>query len=363
MPTEAELLGIRYRRRSEIPIEHPIDYSKLGNSQTSQKILKHFTAMFNEGSAKIGCAKCLPFPSCKIKGPGTSIFHVGTPRSFKSALTNEITTNIFSEEFYIDLKSDFTANSLKAYIDKIKEGRVFVTNDAALLLDSKAYRTKKRLEGSLAELVSDGVYEYQDFKQKFRLEGNVRLLFNMTFESYQKNKKSIFVSTLSDRMVTLFHLPSETQKENWIFKQENTEQIKFSPKITVNDIETEIKPIPSHLLKLIKLEARKLSYLMLRSFISAQDLMKGTVRAHASLNNRKNVCSDDFYFLFLIKPYFVNPFNLDEIRIIQLRAKGMGYGAICKAIGWSNNCRQQVKRIIIRNKMRGILPLENKNEK
>lgn len=334
------------------------DPKKFANSPTSQKLRSYFAEKFNESVATIGLAKCLPFPSCKIEGPGLSVVHSGTPRSFKTALSNEI-TKIFSDDFYIDLKSDFTLNSLERYIEQIKQGCVFVSNDAALLLDSKARRTKYRLEGGLAELTSDDIYEYQDFRKKFTLQGNVKLLFNITSESYIKNKNRIFASTLSERLLVLHYVVPKTQMERWIIKEQETRDMQFTPKISIEDIETEIKDIPRHFLKLIKLETREISYLTLKSFIGCQDLIKGLVRAHASLNNRDEVCSDDFALLSLIKSYLIDPFNPHEGRIVKLRAQGFSYREIEKMIQKKNYLRQ-IQRVVRKAYIRGILPLETK---
>lgn len=334
------------------------DSMDFDDSPTSQKLLNHFKNKFVPSVALIGLVECLPFPSCKIDGPGISVARIGPPRSFKTVLLNEI-KNIFSDDFYINLNSDFTLNSLERYIEPIKQGCVLVINDAALLLDSKPRRTKYRLEGGIAGLASDGIYEYQDFRKKFTLEGNVKLLFNITYESYIKNRNRFFASTLSERLLMLFHLVPETETELWIVKEQETQDMQFAPKITLEDIETKVKPIPLHFLKLIKLQAKEISYLTSRSYIGSQDLLKGLVRAHASLNHRDDFCSDDFALISMAKSYLIDPFNSNEGRIVKLRGEGFSYREIEKMIH-KRNYLQQIQRVVEKAQIRGILPRETK---
>ena len=135
------------------------------------------------------------------------------------------------------------------------------------------------------------------------------------------------------------------------------------PKITIDDIETNIKPIPKRYLKWIKINAKKFSYLSLQTYVGCQDLIKALVRAHAALNQRNEVCIDDFALVSMVEPYLVNPFSPYEGRIVELWAEGnMSSRALCKAIGKSENYHTQVERVIEKARLRGILPPEAENE-
>jgi len=359
MTVSSELIEKKYRRVEGIR-KRSWGSAKFANSPTSQKLLKFFKEKFVPSVAPIGLTKCLPFVSSKIEGPGISIGHSSPTRSFKTALSHEI-INIFSNDFYLDLQSDFTMNSLKRYEKQLKQGRGLILNDGVLLSASKQKRYKDRLFGGLGELISDGSYTYQDYNTKFILEGNVRLLMNVSSESYTKFKDRLFALTFYERLLMVHHVLPKSEMERWIVKEQETRDMQFTPKITLEDIETEIKYIPPHFLKLIKLQAREISYLTLRSYIGCQDLIKGLVRAHASLNNRNRVCSDDFALVSLIKTYLIDPFNPHEGRIVKLRAEGFSYREIEKMIG-KKNYLHQIQRIVRKAQLRGILPLQTKND-
>jgi hypothetical protein len=127
----------------------------------------------------------------------------------------------------------------------------------------------------------------------------------------------------------------------------------------IDDIETDIQEIPSRYLELIKIEARKLSYLTMRSFVSCEDIIKAIMRAHAALNKRNYVCEDDLYIVTLIEPYLINPFSRYEGQIVKLRAQGLSYREIQEKIGKKNYLRQ-IQRVVKKAQIRGILPLETK---
>ena len=107
------------------------------------------------------------------------MMHVGPSRAFKSFTSNELTC-VFNKEFWIDLRSDFTVNSLRRYKRRLPLGICFLVNDATLLLASKIQRFKDRIINGFSELLSDGKYVYQNFREKFTLEGSVTTIWNIT---------------------------------------------------------------------------------------------------------------------------------------------------------------------------------------
>jgi len=232
-------------------------------------------------------------------------------------------------------------------------------NDATTLFASKAKRFKDRLVGGLSALLADGIYIYQDFRKKFTLRGMITLVMNMTSQSYRNYKDRLLGLTFIERVLTLHHVLSKPEMDAWVEKQEKTRKMRFKPTITIDYIETDIQKIPRHYLKLIKIQAREFSYLSLRSFIGCQDLIKGIVRAHASLNNRQEVCADDFALVSMIKGYVVNPFSPYEGKIVKYRAQGLSYRDICKKIGKPNYVHQ-VQTVVKKAQIRGILLLETK---
>lgn len=261
--------------------------------------------------------------------------------------------SILSPDFYIDLRSDFTMNSLRRYTEAFLLGVCLFTNDVTAWLSSKAQRTKDRAVGGLSEFMSDGKYIYQDFRQKFELIGWVTMVLNITSETFQNNKDRLFGSTFSERLLTVHYAMTQKEKQEWVEKEETAKNIHFDKPITVDDIETEVE-LPPEYFVVIEHLAKEFSFDSLNSPVSCQDLIKATLRAHAALNKRRQVCVDDLVFVKKIQPYLTNPFSPHEGKIVRLRAKGLSIAEICKAIH-KGNYQQQVQRVIRKAELRGIL--------
>src|SRR3972149_4835097 len=120
---------------------------------------------------------------------------------------------VFDESFWIDLRSDFTMNSLKRYRECFLLGVCLPVNDATLLLSSKIQRAKNRIIEGFSELLSDAKYIYQDFKQKTTLAGKITTIWNITSEAYENYKNRMFGSTLSERFLTVHYVPTKEEEE------------------------------------------------------------------------------------------------------------------------------------------------------
>lgn len=318
--------------------------------------------LFLHGNRKFGQvvtpkfqAKCCAVVSSKLERPRLSIMDVSTSRALKSYTSNEV-MSIFDNEFYINLKSDFTMNSLSRYQEDIKQGKCLFVNDGTELFASKSQRTKDRLVGGCSELLSDGSYGYQDYNTKFTLTGKVTMIMNITSEAYQNYKDRLFGLTFAERFLILHHLLTEQEKTDWVRKEEFSKTIKFPFKITTDDIETHVE-IPRKYQNLITYLAREFSYSSLKTFIGCQDLIKATLKAHASLNKRNTVCEDDIKFVRMIQDYLTNPFSPYEGLVIRYKAQGFSIRDICKKIG-KPNYGNQAEKIIHKAQLRGILELE-----
>jgi hypothetical protein len=327
-------------------------------SPVTQKLLRYFSEKFLEPVAPIALFKCIAVVSCKLERPRVSILHVAPSRHFKSYTSNEV-MRIFENEFWINARSDFTIHSLEKYKEKLKESRCLFVNDGTTLFASKSKRTKDRLVGGLSELLADEVYTYQDFNRKFSLKGKVTLIMNMTSEAYRNYKDRLLALAFSERVLTLHHALTKPEMGEWVAKQEKTKKMRFKDKITPNDIEANVKEIPHIYLRSIQHEAKEFSYLSLKGFIGCQDQIKGIVRAHASLNNRREVCEDDFALIPMIKRYLVNPFSPYEGRIVRYAAQGLSCRAICQKIGKSASYVRQVHSVEEKARIRGIIPVES----
>lgn len=323
------------------------------HSPISDKILELAEPILGHALALILLLKICAAVSCKLELPRLSVMHVGPTRQGKS-LTSKIAMNILSPEFYIDLRSDFTMNSLRRYADAFLLGVCLFANDVTAWLSSKAQRLKDRVIGGLSELVSDAKYIYQDFRQKIELVGAVTMVLNITSESFQNNKDRLFGSTFSERLLTVHYVMTQKEKEEWVEKEEEIRRIHFDSIITVNDIETQVE-IPPEYFSIIKYQAKKYSYETLNSPVSCQDLIKAMMRAHAALNKRSSVCLDDLILVTMIQPYLKNPFSPHDGEIVRLRAQGLSLEEICKEIG-KGNYKGHVQKVVKKAELRGILP-------
>jgi hypothetical protein len=126
--------------------------------------------------------------------------------------------------------------------------------------------------------------------------------------------------------------------------------------IKVEDISKQVE-IPSRYIQVIRHLAKGFSIASLTSPVSSQDLIKATLRAHASLNERKEVCMDDLRFILMIQPYLVNPFSPHQGQIVEYRLQGFSIREIGRKIGKSNY-NQQIQRVINKAKLRGIIDFQ-----
>jgi hypothetical protein len=180
---------------------------------------------------------------------------------------------------------------------------------------------------------------------------------NLTSEAYQNYKDRLLGLTFSERFLTPHYVMDKKEKDAWVVNEEKARKIHFDRKITVDDIATSVE-ISSKFLSLIKHIAREFSYTSLISPTGMQDTIKGTIRAHASLNKRSQVCSDDLKFLFAIQPYLTNPFSPYEGLVVKYRAQGLSYREIERKIG-KRNYVKQISLVVKKAELRGILESES----
>jgi hypothetical protein len=324
------------------------------NSPISKKLFEYFERKFYSSVAPKALAKCAVLVSSRLERPRFSLIDVGQSRSLKSYTSNEV-MKIFDKDFYIDLGSDFTIPSLHYYENEMLKGISLMVNDATTLFSTKTQKSKDRIVSAFSELLADGKYVYQNFDKnnKFILQGKVTAIINITNEAFETYKDRLFGLTFAERFLILHHTLTQIEKEEWVSKQEFSQKRHYPERITVDDIEKDVD-IPQKFFEPIKKIAKDYAYLSMRTFVGVQDLIKGTMKAHASLNKRKEVCTDDLQFVLMLKPYLVNPFN-PEGMIVKLRAQGLSFDKICLKIGRTPNYRQQVERVLEKAKIRGIL--------
>jgi hypothetical protein len=232
--------------------------------------------------------KCRAVVSCKLEWSRISVLDVAPTRQLKSFTSQEV-MNIFDRDFYLDLRSDFTMNSLLKYNRELANGKCLFVNDGTTLLASKAQRTKERLVGGLSELLSDRKYTYQDFSEKTTLQGQVTLIMNMTSEAYQNYKnRLLFELTLSERLLTVHHVFTAQDKIEWVVREETAKKLHYDDIITVENISTDVE-IPSEYLSTIERLSIKFSYNSLSSPVSSQDLIARARLTQTTTTNLKSI--------------------------------------------------------------------------
>jgi hypothetical protein len=124
------------------------------------------------------------------------------------------------------------------------------------------------------------------------------------------------------------------------------------------DIEKDVS-LPKHYLPIIRHLAQEFAYASLNSTIGCQDLIKATLLAHASINKRKIVCPDDFQFVTSIRSYLSDPFNPLQEFILRYYTQGLSIPRICEALGKNPQYGTQVRRVVEKAQLRGVINSES----
>ena len=163
------------------------------NSPVSKELIEYLTRKFGNKLSWITLLKILAAISCMLPRPRLCLLHITPSRQGKSFTLKEI-MQIIDKEFWIDLGSDWTMNSLRRFVDCI-DHKCLLVDDAVVLLNSKVLRAKDRLVGGLGEWISEEQYTYRDFGKTWTLSGIITMVINITSESFLHNKDTLFGST------------------------------------------------------------------------------------------------------------------------------------------------------------------------
>ena len=209
-------------------------------SPVSKALFRHLNSKFGQVATPKALLKCCVIVACKLERPRVSMMDIAPSRCLKTYTSTEV-MDIFDQDFWMSVQSDFTLHALRRYRKKLLEGKCLFVNDGTTLLASKLQRAKDRLVGGLSELLADEKYVYQDFGTRFTLEGRITLVMNMTSEAYLNYKDRLFGLTFSERLLTLHHTLTKPEKEEWVEREEKSRKMQFKELITVDDIETDVE--------------------------------------------------------------------------------------------------------------------------
>ncbi len=275
------------------------------DSPVSKRIFKYFNYKYGQVIAPVGLLKSCAVVSNQLGYPRLNVWCVASTRQYKSQTSKEI-QRTFSKKYLIDAGSDFTIHSLHDEYGEDVDGKTFMVNDATVLFASKSARTKERLVGAFAELLSDEQYTYKDFRHQWTIQGKCTAIVNQTTESFNNYKNRLLGSTLLERFFTSHHrLTLEEQRESRVDSLK-----KFKPKYKIK----QIKPRTIRNLRkyrdFIKEYAMDYTALAQRSYHGCRDTITAMLKSHAILNDRNRLVLDDVSFVRMMRDYLIDPLKV-----------------------------------------------------
>lgn len=329
-------------------------------NSVTEKIYDSFKSKLGERIATIGVLKVLAIASAQLPFPRLNIIHSAPSGHFKT-LTSTLASQFFPSSCIMDLKSDFTIHSLynkaKGHDGKAKiNNKCLLINDGTLLFSSKSERTKQRLINGLAELMTDGKYEYADFQRAFWIKGKITTIINITTKSYTRNLDQLFGNTFDERCLTV-HLelsPSEFDAVNYssLFRSPiyNTGWL-----ISRWKVDHEIT-IPPRFEDRIRLDSAEFSWKSVKGYSRSKSIIKAIISANCMVNNRRETREEDFWIVDKAKDYLINPLQPNKPRIVQMLRNKQSIADICKALNMDyETYNPYVYKVLRESKERGLL--------
>jgi len=285
-------------------------------NENSDRIINYFMEKYKSPDiANIGLLKAVAFSSLFVKNIRypLNIINVSETGQFKSRTSFEL-FNIFKKcysesyenfnnEGIISLGSDITLNWLAENSDYGKKinNKMLLINDLTLAYSSKSNRSINRLLMGLAELISEGVYVYGDFRTNIKINARISLILNVTNIFFNHYRELIKENTFGDRMLIIFlNLSPDDLK-----KSSNSCKKDFFFKSPIK-----LKPVFVHYEKylgLIQNFAEKYFFHNLGSLSRFSDKIISLLCGFACLNGRTEINDSDIDFLCNVEKYFFNP--------------------------------------------------------
>jgi hypothetical protein len=322
------------------------------DSPGSSRIFKFFNFKFGQVIAAIGLLKACAVVSNQLEYPRLNVWCVAPTRQYKSYTSKEI-MRMFPKKHLIDVGSDFTIHSLHEDYGDDVDGKTFMVNDAAVLFASKSARTKDRLVGALAELLSDEEYTYADFRNHWTIKGECTAIVNQTTESFNNYKDRLLGLTLLERFFTSHHrLTLAEQRES---KTEDLRDYHFKGTIEI---------YPRQIRNLNKFEdtineyAMDYSALALRSFNGCRDTITAMLKSHAILNDRNRIMLDDLSFIRVMRDHLIDPFTPNDHRIVECLRQKRSYKDICLLLDRPQSYKAYISKVARKAKARGVVDFD-----
>lgn len=189
----------------------------LEESPISDLYLGYMDWKYGERTGPIGLLTLCSVVSAHITSRsfpiGFNLCKVAPSGAFKTRTSNEA-MQVVPKSYYLDLKSDYTLHSLHHEYGGDLRNKCLFVNDGTLLLGSKVHKTKQRIINGFAEILSDGIYHYADFRESWNINGPCTCVFNITPESFRMYESTLFASTFIYRFLPVYYrLPQSEQYE------------------------------------------------------------------------------------------------------------------------------------------------------
>jgi hypothetical protein len=318
-------------------------------SPVSRLIFEFFNTKYGQIVAPIGVLKPCAVVSNQLEYPRLNVWCVAPTRQYKTQTSNE-TLRLFSEEYIIDVGSDFTIHGLHRDFGDNVDGKTFAVNDGTVLFASKSARTKERLVGAFAELLSDEKYTYKDFNHQWTISGKCTAIVNQTTESFNNYKDRLLGLTLLERFFTAhYRLTLAEQRESRASRLKNfhlKEKVEIRPR-TIKNL-GKFKDI-------IREYAMDYSALSLRSYNGCRDTVTALLKSHAILNDRNRIVLDDVYFVRMMRDYLIDPFAPNDHRIIECLRQSRSYRDICLLLDKKDSYKAYISKVARKAKERGLV--------
>jgi len=320
------------------------------DSFVSKKIFKFFNFKYGQVVAPIGLLKCCTVVSNQLEYPRLNLWVVAPTRQYKTRTSKEVQI-IFPKKYWIDVGSDFTIHGLHKEYGENVNGKTFMVNDATVLFSSKSARTKERLVGALAELLSDEEFKYKDFRHQWTIYGKCTAIVNQTTESFNYYKNKLEYSTVLERfLVVHYKLTLEEQRESRAFVLR-----RFKPPIRIKGLKPRTIMNLEKYDDVIKEYAMDYSALSLRAYSSCKDMTVAMMKSHAILNNRNYITLDDLYLIRMIRNYLKDPFAPNDPTIIECLRQGRTYRDICLLLNKKPSYKAYISKVARKAKERGLI--------
>jgi len=322
------------------------------DSPVSKTIFDFFNFKYGQVIAPASLLKACAVASNRLEYPRLNVWCVAPTRQFKTQTSKEI-MRAFPEKYLIDVGSDFTIHGLHEEYGDDVDGKTFMVNDATVLFSTKSPRGKDRLVGALAELLSDGKYEYKDFRQQWTIQGKCTAIINQTTESFNYYKNRLEYSTVLERFFTSHHrLTLAEQRESRALRFKNYH---LNDKIIIK---------PRHIKNLKKFKdvineyALDYSALSLKSYNGCRDIIIAMLNSHMNLNDRNRIVQDEISFIRMMRDYLIDPFAPNEHTIIECLRQGRTYTDICLLLNKKASYKSYISKVARRAKERGLIDFE-----